>query len=843
MWAAIVAMTILLSTNADWSTQRLQRLDLSGDHPSHGRIRGTIPDAVGYCSEMLELELAWQDLRGPIPHVVGSIAKLRDFSVKSNRLLGPLPHAIGAWTTLRKFDVFLNSICGPIPDAVGFMRSLIEFSVGFNSLRGPIPHAVGSMTAMGRFSVIHNSLRGPIPHAVGSMQEVSMFSAFDNSLCGTIPHAVSSMLTVVAFYAGGNCLCGPIPNAVGSMTKMANFKVAHNSLRGAIPPAVGVVMSPSFRLDLSHNSFRGSIPHAVGSMIAMTDFQVSHNSLRGPIPYAVGSMTLLKSNLDVSHNNLHSSIPHAVGSLTKLQYVHASGNSLRGPIPHAVGSMTALKAFKASANSLCGPIPHAVGSMIAVRFFQAAYNSLRGSIPHAVGSMNDWNFEVVCLQGNRLTGTLPVFKDVQVLMVSGNLLEGGLSSTFRSQLVVFDLSGSPGRIGGLTGPLPPTLRQASELRILTVANQQLDGGIPTLASTLSLLALHGNRLKVLPDIHLEDNASKTTILLHENLLSCYVPVCGNATVKTSVIAIANRLRYPKDEFPPWVHKHEHDPLLWVSDTEGISLVRQISGAVGLFLVVVAWKIGSAQLWRSLSRWQIGPATHLWVVEASSRLYGRMAMDASLAVVFISFLLSWDLYACPPTLAILSACLRNSVLTRIFVFLCWCTVSFHSMALEHLTMKVENHKKNQWTTNMLTRRLLLWLLWCVLTMILSTFAILYHVAKSIPGSLQAGKIMSLALKACVGATQGFVSSFLVPYLASQTTLQKHALTTVSNLLMSCLIPTLVIVYLDTGCLGRWVTLWKSCRSDRQLFQHHFVCTPKNTEDCHRKGHGFTLSVPL
>ena len=220
------------------------------------------------------------------------------------------------------------------------------------------------------------------------------------------------------------------------------------------------------------------------------------------------------------------------------------------------------------------------------------------------------------------------------------------------------------------------------------------GSIPSFTSTLSLLALHNNRLKVLSDFHIVDAASRTTILLHNNLLSCYVPACGNVAVKTSIIAIGNRFRYPKGKFPPWVLEHERDPLLWISGTEGMSLVQKISGAAGLFMFVVVAKLGRAKLMTAMSEWQSGPPTHLWVVKASSQVHNRMAMDSPLAAVLIVLLLSktWDIYVCPQTLATLSAGSQSSTLIRTLVFLWWCKLSFHSLAVEHLTMEDEKHKK-------------------------------------------------------------------------------------------------------------------------------------------------------
>ena len=145
------------------------------------------------------------------------------------------------------------------------------------------------------------------------------------------------------------------------------------------------------------------------------------------------------------------------------------------------------------------------------------------------------------------------------------------------------------------------------------------------------------------------------------------------------------------------------------------------------------------------------------------------------------------------------------------------------------MEYEKQKKNL-TAKILRKRRLLWLVWCVLTVVLSTFGILYQVAKSIPGSLQAGKILSLALKACIGATQGLAGNFIVPYLAGRITWQKHVFTTVSGLLMNCVIPIVVIIYLDAGL---------HCKASMtpHLFELH--CGVESCESCNMRGEEFDL----
>ena len=639
------------------------------------------------------------------------------------------------------------------------MIAILKMEMPNNRLRGPIPHALGSMAALWSFDVNGNSLRGPIPQAFGVMAALSRLAAT------------------------GNRLCGPIPSALGSMTALFGLYMQMNSLRGPIPDVVSSMIALT-HLAMNYNMLRGFIPHAIGSLTAMTAFLVGQSSLCGPIPHAVGSMTALMT-INVAENSLRGPIPHCIGSMTAVEHLAFHYNDLRGTLPHALGCIPNLS-FEANGNSFSGTIPVAVTCAYKnpthIPIFAASDSQLSGSIPDGI-----MTYRTVLVHGNRLTGTLPVFRDVRLLLASGNLFEGILPSTLSSELIMLGLSGVPGRSGGLNGPLPSALRQSSELQMLTLAYQQMDGVIPSFTSTLSLLALHKNRLKVLPDIHLADDvALKTAILLHDNLLSCYVPACGNVTVKTSIVAIGNRLRYPKRQFPAWVLKHEHDPLFWVAGTDGMSLVQTISVAVGVFMCAVASRIGKGGLLRAMSRWQIGPPAHLWVATALSHLHARMMMECCVAAVFFMSLLSWDLYACPQTLVLVSACLRGSGLIQPCMLLWSCNLSFHSLAARYLTMQSKNEKK--WPAKMLKNRLLLWLLWCALTVVVSTLPIFYQVCKSTPGFLQAGKISSLVLKAIIGSVQGLVANVIVPYLASKIRWHKHVLTAVSQpshgLLDSC-----------------------------------------------------------
>ena len=73
--------------------------------------------------------------------------------------------------------------------------------------------------------------------------------------------------------------------------------------------------------------------------------------------------------------------------------------------------------------------------------------------------------------------------------------------------------------------------------------------------------------------------------VHNNLLSCHLPQCGNATAMVSLSGLGNQLSCPKQGFPKWVVPIDRDRLFWVTDREGFTLLMKLIGAC-TFLVTV-----------------------------------------------------------------------------------------------------------------------------------------------------------------------------------------------------------------------------------------------------------------
>ena len=77
---------------------RIVRLDLH-----NLMLRGSIPDEIGYLSELKELYLNANELSGTIPYSIGTLTQLTDLNLEMNLFEGPLIPSISNLTNLQ-FD-------------------------------------------------------------------------------------------------------------------------------------------------------------------------------------------------------------------------------------------------------------------------------------------------------------------------------------------------------------------------------------------------------------------------------------------------------------------------------------------------------------------------------------------------------------------------------------------------------------------------------------------------------------------------------------------------------------------------------------------------------------------
>ena len=62
---------------------------------------------------------------------------------------------------------------------------------------------------------------------------------------------------------------------------------------------------------------------------------------------------------------------------------------------------------------------------------------------------------------------------------------------------------------------------------------------------------------------------------------------------------------------------------------------------------------------------------------------------------------------------------------------------------------------------------------------------------------------------IGGAQSLIVSIVLPGLAKKLFPSMHSFSGLASLLVSCIMPALVIVFLDDACMAHWLSLWAQC----------------------------------
>ena len=202
------------------------------------------------------------------------------------------------------------------------------------------------------------------------------------------------------------------------------------------------------------------------------------------------------------------------------------------------------------------------------------------------------------VSSNAITGTVPgalTSLPLSTLLLDCNFFEGTLPSSFKVSwrgtspklhgLLVLGLSGGyQFKVSdmGLQGPVPQIFARARHLGVLLAHRQSLAGSIPNLACTFLVLSLRSNAFQALqPHLRFLKNS---LIFVHQNKLSCHLPLCETMSLKQSLVALGNRFRLPEEGIPEWITPAEQDSLFWVKQNEGIKLLWQACSAWTVYVL-------------------------------------------------------------------------------------------------------------------------------------------------------------------------------------------------------------------------------------------------------------------
>ena len=482
-------------------------------------------------------------------------------SFEQNQLSGQIPASLGNLSNLEILYLSYNRLSGQIPASLGRLSNLTELHIGANQLTGTIPPDLGRLNNLEGLFLGYNQLTGAIPSDLGRLTNLTDLWVNQNRLIGTLPSELGSLSNLERLYLHNNQLTGEIPVALGNLSNLERLILRHNRLSGGIPSSLGNLANLEY-LTLRDNLLTGGIPIALGNLTNLQHLYLSENQLSDEIPAALGNLANLR-DLSLRNNQLTGGIPATLGNLSNLEYLSLRDNQLSGGIPAILGNLSNLERLFLRHNRLSGCIPDGLQGVpendldrLGLLFCSAAqepaaaeravlvalYNATGGTDwihsdgwlsdePigdwHGVRTNGDGRVTRLSLNENQLSGQIPPslgqLSDLEYLSLRNNQLTGGIPVALGnlSNLTWLHLG-----VNQLSGVIPSSLGRLTNLEKLVLGHNQLTGTVPSELGSLSNLTelwLGGNQLSGTILASLGNLSNLQLLELSDNQLSGDIP--------------------------------------------------------------------------------------------------------------------------------------------------------------------------------------------------------------------------------------------------------------------------------------------------------------------------------
>ncbi|CAN1137306.1 Receptor kinase-like protein Xa21 [Linum perenne] len=336
---------------------------------------------------------------------------------------------------------------------------------------------------------------------------------------------------VIELNLSSHGLSGSISPHVGNLSFLKFLRLYNNSFTGEIPPEIGRLRRLE-RLSLSNNSLDGEIPPNISRCSALTVIGVEYNKLVGGLPWQFGLLKKLQY-FDATLNNLNGSIPPTFGNLTSLQVFGVGHNKLSGRVPETLGKLKSLTELYLETNNLSGEVPTSIFNLTSLTDLWLGVNyQLHGSLPWNLGLSlpNLENFDVAF---NLLTGSIPPSlsnaSNLVLLQLSSNNFTGSMPSMENSnKLSWFSISNNSLGSGDANDlSFLSSLTNATSLKLLDISLNNFGGKLAqhlgNLSTSLKRLAFYDNKISGNIPSSIQHLVSLAEFWAYNNYLSGTIP--------------------------------------------------------------------------------------------------------------------------------------------------------------------------------------------------------------------------------------------------------------------------------------------------------------------------------
>ncbi|KAL5742502.1 hypothetical protein ACOSP7_029234 [Xanthoceras sorbifolium] len=393
-------------------------------------------------------------------------------------------------------NLSFESISGGIENSTGLfnLQHLQSLDLSFNRFNlSRIPSRLANLTNLRYLNLSNAGFAGQIPVEISSLT---------SEWC----QALSSSLPNLQVLSLSSCfLSGSIHSSLADLHSLSVIRLDRNNLSSTVPEFLAdfpnltslfleFPQNLSLRtLILEGTSLSGTIPDSIGNLKNLSRIEFAFCKFTGPIPSSMANLSQLVL-LDLSSNKFTGPIPMSVFELKQLTILLLSSNKFNGTVHlDAIQRLRNLTNLDLSFNSLAVdvrkiplPTPFAV-------YVDYSNNNFSYSIPHDIGNFLSTTI-FFSLSNNRLTGVIPDTicnaTNLQVLDLSSNNLSGSIP-TSNCGLQTLNMNGNQ-----LEGIIPKSLAHCRVLEVLDLGNNHINDAFPCWlknVSSLRVLVLRSNR--------------------------------------------------------------------------------------------------------------------------------------------------------------------------------------------------------------------------------------------------------------------------------------------------------------------------------------------------------------
>ncbi|KAF3793544.1 Systemin receptor [Nymphaea thermarum] len=521
-----------------------------------------IPPALFDLHLLQHLDLSGCDFNmSTIPSQLAQLTHLTHLNLSSTWFSGKVPDEISSLSNLVALD--LSYVIGglEIQDLDGFVKNFKQLKylhldgvhIELNGSQEWGANLALALPNLQSLSLALCYLEGSLTPHIFKLPHLQALDLSNNQLQGELMPSffppdskLQSLLLQGNHLSGQTRLSGCIDSLLfANLTRLTYLDLSKNNFNGLLPS-----LPHSLRIVyLNNNNFSGPIPNSY-NLLNMERLDLSSNSFVGPFPSSLfQGLSFAQSpleHLDLSNNKFDGYLDLGIfTNFKKFFSLSLSRNNLTIGIDNPTLRLPSLKYLRLASCNI-NHFPRFLRYHKSIAILDLSENMITGEIPKWLNVSLFFN-----ISRNMITGIEPgVVLDAQDVDLSYNMLNSLPNSLSFNGLMYLSIKNN-----SVTGEIPASLCNLTELWLVDFSNNNFSGQIPTCFFNLRMMIvkLQNNQLQgQIPELTDNTRCSLEALDLSDNRLEGHIPKSlGHCEGLAFINLGKNKLR---GDFPSWLSK-------------------------------------------------------------------------------------------------------------------------------------------------------------------------------------------------------------------------------------------------------------------------------------------------